>query len=109
MERRRQTSSILVRPIDSARMAEVYVPPLAGYLRPSSRLDFNIGYDISEAVRVEIGGTNILRQKSHMSRRGVPILRGILRRIRLFARCPDQTVRIGEVALSRAAAGDLTK
>jgi len=59
-----QTGSISVRPIDSARIDEVYVPPLLAYTRPSGRLDFNIGYDLSKAVRVDFGGTNVLRAKT---------------------------------------------
>ena len=59
-----QTGSISVRPIDPDRATEVYVPALLGYARPAGRLDFNIGYDISKAIRVDFGGVNILRQKT---------------------------------------------
>ncbi len=59
-----QTGSISVRPIDPARVTEVYVPTLLSYVRPAGRLDFNIGYDINKAIRIDVGGTNILRQKT---------------------------------------------
>jgi len=59
-----QTGSISVRPIDSTRVNEVYVPTLLSYVRPAGRLDFNIGYDVSDALRIDVGGTNILRNKT---------------------------------------------
>jgi TonB-dependent receptor len=61
-----QTGSISVRPAPAGATSTdpVIVPPLVGYTRPSGRLDFNIGYDVSKAVRVDIGGTNILREKT---------------------------------------------
>src|SRR3546814_18109242 len=40
------------------------VPPLITYQRPAGRLDFNVGYDVSEAIRIDVGGTNILRHNS---------------------------------------------
>lgn len=59
-----QTASISVRPIDPARAGEVFVPTLLGYVRPAGRLDFNIGYDVNDAIRIDVGGTNILRNKT---------------------------------------------
>ncbi len=59
-----QTGSISVRPIDPARASEVFVPTLLAYTRAAGRLDFNIGYDISKTVRVDVGGTNILRNRT---------------------------------------------
>ena len=59
-----QTGSISVRPIDSARVNEVYVPTLLSFVRPAGRLDFNIGYDVSDAIRLDFGGTNVLRNKT---------------------------------------------
>jgi hypothetical protein len=32
-------------------------------VRPGGRMDFSIGYDITDAVRVDIGGSNILRNR----------------------------------------------
>uniref|UniRef100_UPI0035C992C3 TonB-dependent receptor n=1 Tax=uncultured Sphingomonas sp. TaxID=158754 RepID=UPI0035C992C3 len=59
-----QTGSISVRPIATDRITSVTVPTLLSYVRPAGRLDFNLGYDITPAVRVDIGGTNILRNKT---------------------------------------------
>jgi TonB-dependent receptor len=59
-----QTGSISVRPIEVADAGRVFVPTLLSYVRPAGRLDFNIGYDINEAIRVDFGGTNILRNKT---------------------------------------------
>jgi len=59
-----QTGSISVRPISSANVAAVYVPTLLSYVRPAGRLDFSVGYDVTPAIRVDIGGTNILRSKT---------------------------------------------
>jgi len=53
-----------LRPFSAANINQVYVPPLITYQRPAGRLDFNIGYDISEAIRIDVGGTNILHQNS---------------------------------------------
>lgn len=53
-----------IRPFTPENINDVYVPPLVTYQRPSGRLDFNIGYDISDAVRIDLGGTNILHQNS---------------------------------------------
>lgn len=53
-----------LRPFTAANINEVYVPPLITYQRPAGRLDFSIGYDISDAIRIDIGGTNILHQNS---------------------------------------------
>jgi outer membrane receptor protein involved in Fe transport len=45
-----------------------YNPVWLGYVRAAGRLDFSIGYDITEAVRVDLGGTNVLgsRYRSYM-------------------------------------------
>lgn len=59
-----QTGSISVRPIEAGRENEVFVPTLLSYVRPAGRLDFNIGYDITPAIRVDFGGTNVLRNKT---------------------------------------------
>ncbi len=59
-----QTGSISVRPIEAGRETEVYVPTLLSFVRPAGRLDFNIGYDVTPAIRVDVGGTNILRNRT---------------------------------------------
>jgi iron complex outermembrane receptor protein len=40
------------------------VPTLLSYVRAAGRLDFNLGYDINKAIRVDVGGTNILRSRT---------------------------------------------
>lgn len=59
-----QTGSISVRPIDPDRVSEVFVPTLLSYVRPAGRLDFSVGYDVTEALRFDVGGTNILRNRT---------------------------------------------
>jgi iron complex outermembrane receptor protein len=51
-----QTGSISVRPVGSN--------TLLSYIRPAGRLDFNIGYDITQAIRIDVGGTNVLHAKT---------------------------------------------
>ncbi|RIA46071.1 TonB-dependent receptor [Hephaestia caeni] len=53
-----------LRPFTPENIDDIYVPPLITYQRPAGRLDFNIGYDVNEAVRIDVGGTNILRHNS---------------------------------------------
>ncbi|GFE90024.1 TonB-dependent receptor [Steroidobacter agaridevorans] len=53
-----------LRPIDADRVNDPsYNPIWLGYVRAAGRLDMSIGYDISESVRVDLGGTNILGSK----------------------------------------------
>ena len=53
-----------LRPFTEENIDDIYVPPLITYQRPAGRLDFNIGYDVNEAIRIDVGGTNILRHNS---------------------------------------------
>lgn len=53
-----------VRPVDTERLNDAYVPTLLSYARPAGRLDFNVGYDISPAIRVDVGGTNVLKSRT---------------------------------------------
>ncbi|MGF7147049.1 TonB-dependent receptor [Sphingomonas zeicaulis] len=59
-----QTGSISVRPIAEGQEGEVFVPTLLSYVRPAGRLDFSVGYDINPALRLDVGGTNILRNRT---------------------------------------------
>lgn len=53
-----------VRATDVARVAvPAYVPTFLNYVRPAGRLDFSVGYDIDDSLRVDIGGTNVLRTR----------------------------------------------
>jgi TonB-dependent receptor len=58
------TGGVHLRPIDPARVDEVFTPTLVTYVRPAGRLDFSVGYDVTEAFRIDIGGTNILRNRT---------------------------------------------
>ena len=49
-----------LRPMIEETIASLEVPALVTYARGAGRLDFNIGYDITDKIRVDIGGTNIL-------------------------------------------------
>ncbi len=62
-----------MRPIDPARVNDVYVPTLLTYVRPAGRLDFSIGYDVTPEFRIDVGGTNITRTATK-SYRGLPFL-----------------------------------
>jgi TonB-dependent receptor len=55
------SGQVQVRAFDPARVGEAYVPTLLEYVRPAGRLDFSIGYDINDRLRIDLGGTNILR------------------------------------------------
>jgi iron complex outermembrane recepter protein len=59
-----QTGALALRPVDPARANEPYVPVLFRWLRPNGRLDFSLGYDFNDRVRIDIGGTNILGVKN---------------------------------------------
>ena len=58
-----ETGTPTLRPVDPDRVGEVYVPTLLSNTRAAGRLDFNIGYDVTEAIRIDVGGTNILKSK----------------------------------------------
>jgi iron complex outermembrane recepter protein len=60
------TGSVALRPFDADRVNEAYVPVFLSYVRPAGRLDFSIGYDVTDSLRLDIGGTNILRNKTAM-------------------------------------------
>ncbi|MDP5278734.1 TonB-dependent receptor [Sphingomonas sp. DG1-23] len=62
------SGGVQLRPIDSARVNEVYTPVLLSYARPAGRLDFSVGYDVSKSFRIDVGGTNILRSRTSQYR-----------------------------------------
>ncbi len=49
------TGTTTIRPIDAAHVFTV--------VRPAGRLDFSVGYDVNRAIRVDVGGSNILGNK----------------------------------------------
>lgn len=54
------TGEPTLRPFTTETIDVVSVPALVTYARAAGRLDFNIGYDITDNIRVDVGGTNIL-------------------------------------------------
>lgn len=62
------TGGIQLRPFDATRVNDAYVPVLLTYARPAGRLDFSVGYDVSKAFRIDVGGTNILKNRTSLYR-----------------------------------------
>ncbi|RDE06044.1 TonB-dependent receptor [Sphingomonas aracearum] len=58
------TGGVMLRMIPEALLDQVYQPVLLTYTRPAGRLDFSVGYDVTSALRLDIGGSNILRNKT---------------------------------------------
>ena len=58
------TGAIALRAIDPTRVNDVFVPTLLTYVRPAGRLDFSVGYDLTDAIRFDVGGVNVLGQKT---------------------------------------------
>lgn len=56
------TNLNLVRPITDAELTGPS-PINLNYVRPNGRLDFSIGYELTDAIRIDVGGTNILRSR----------------------------------------------
>ena len=61
-----QTGAVSVRPAPEGAtpIAPEEIPTLLSYVRGAGRLDFSIGYDVSDALRIDFGGTNILGNKT---------------------------------------------
>jgi TonB-dependent receptor len=58
------SGAVSLRPIDAARINDVFIPTQLIYVRPAGRLDFSIGYDLNAAFHIDVGGTNITRTKT---------------------------------------------
>lgn len=58
------SGAVSLRPIDAARVSDVFIPTQLIYVRPAGRLDFSIGYDVNSAFHLDVGGTNITRTKT---------------------------------------------
>jgi iron complex outermembrane recepter protein len=58
------SGAVSLRPIDAARINDVFIPTQLIYVRPAGRLDFSIGYDVNSAFHLDVGGTNITRTKT---------------------------------------------
>jgi TonB-dependent receptor len=58
------TGGNALRPIEADRADDLsYNPVWLGYVRAAGHLDMSVGYDITDTVRVDVGGTNILGSK----------------------------------------------
>ena len=54
----------LVRPITDEQIAAGAPSPTnLNYVRPAGRLDFSVGYELIDGIRVDVGGTNVLGNK----------------------------------------------
>ncbi|VWX54072.1 TonB-dependent receptor [Novosphingobium sp. 9U] len=60
------TGGVQLRPFDPA--VTNVVPTLLTYTRAAGRLDFSVGYDVTEAFRIDVGGSNILRNHTSLYR-----------------------------------------
>ncbi|WP_404336933.1 TonB-dependent receptor [Sphingomonas sp. MMS12-HWE2-04] len=59
-----ETGALGIREVDPARASDAtYNPLLLNYVRPSGRLDFGLSWDMSDRIRFDLGGTNILGAK----------------------------------------------
>ena len=58
------TGGVALRPIAADQVNNVFAPTLLTYVRPAGRLDFSVGYDLSSAFRIDVGGTNLLRNQT---------------------------------------------
>ncbi|MEE4452952.1 TonB-dependent receptor [Novosphingobium resinovorum] len=58
------SGAVSLRPIDSSRIDDVFIPTQLIYVRPAGRLDFSIGVDVNPAFHIDIGGTNITRTRT---------------------------------------------
>lgn len=56
------TNLNLVRPITDTQLTGPS-PTNLNFVRPNGRLDFSVGYELTKAIRVDVGGTNILGSK----------------------------------------------
>ncbi|WP_206606377.1 TonB-dependent receptor [Steroidobacter cummioxidans] len=58
------TGGNALRPIEADRVNDLtYNPVWLSYVRAAGRLDLSVGYDITDTVRVDVGGTNVLGSK----------------------------------------------
>lgn len=62
------SGGVQLRPFDPDRVNEAYLPTLLSWIRPAGRLDFSVGYDVTDALRFDIGGTNVLRNETKQYR-----------------------------------------
>jgi iron complex outermembrane receptor protein len=58
------SGAVSLRPIDTAQINNVFIPTQLIYVRSAGRLDFSVGYDLTPAFRIDVGGTNITHTKT---------------------------------------------
>jgi iron complex outermembrane recepter protein len=60
-----ETGGLGIRPLtDTSRANDpTYNPLLLNYVKPAGRLDFGLSWDMSDSIRFDLGGTNILGNK----------------------------------------------
>jgi TonB-dependent receptor len=58
------SGAVSLRPIDSSQVNDVFIPTQLIFVRPAGRLDFSLGYDVTPAFHIDVGGTNITRTKT---------------------------------------------
>lgn len=63
------SGGVQLRPYDTSRpVTDAYLPTLLSWIRPAGRLDFSVGLDVTDALRFDIGGTNVLRNETKQYR-----------------------------------------
>lgn len=62
------SGGVQLRAFDADRLNEAYLPTLLSWIRPAGRLDFSVGLDVTDALRFDIGGTNVLRNETKQYR-----------------------------------------
>lgn len=62
------SGGVQLREFDPARVNVAYVPTLLSWIRPAGRLDFSVGLDVTDSLRFDVGGTNVLRNETKQYR-----------------------------------------
>jgi iron complex outermembrane receptor protein len=63
------SGGVQLRPHDPDRpVTGPYLPTLLSWIRPAGRLDFSVGLDVTDALRFDMGGTNVLRNETRQYR-----------------------------------------
>jgi TonB-dependent receptor len=57
------TGSLAIREFDGTDVTDPTNPLLLNYVKPAGRLDFGLSWDVSNSLRFDVGGTNILGNK----------------------------------------------
>ena len=57
------TGSLAIREFDGTDVTDPTNPLLLNFVKPAGRLDFGLSWDVSDSLRFDVGGTNILGNK----------------------------------------------